>query len=97
MGSTFSGPILCSGVGGPVRVTSLSACQLPPHTPGTSYRWGARHAWSAGSPAPCLGRVGRLSTVMGSAFKLSTCASCFKLSTFLGSSFSGLPTKLPAL
>jgi hypothetical protein len=49
---------LCIGVGRPVRVTSLSACQPPPHTPGTSYRWGARHAWSAGSPAPCRGGSG---------------------------------------
>ena len=97
MGSTFSGSILCIGVGGPVRFTYLSAYQPPLHTPGTSYQWGARHAWSAGSPAPCQGRVGCLYTIMGSAFKLSTCASCFKLSPFLGSSFSGLPIKLHAL
>ena len=96
MGSTISGTI-CIGVGGMVRFTYLSACQPPPHTPGTSYRWGARSARSAGSPAPCQGWVGRLYTFMGSSFKLSTFSSCFKLSTFMGSAFSGLPFKLPAL
>ena len=80
---------------GPYAV--LRRCQLPPHTPGTSYRWGARHAWSAGSPAPCQGRVGRLYTIMGSAFMLSTFPSCFKLSTVMGSAFSGLLSQLPAL